>query len=372
MTDSPKRRRATTPPETPTGYRASRRASKTAKQAKKAEKQHQLVTGAQRAGRGAKNLTIVIVQGLAVLGIAILVLLLAAMLINWGVRWNARRVAEKDSAVAQLERRARDNIVVIGADGERATGFLAMRLDSKDRRAYGIAIPDGAFLDVPGQGFERIGEAYPAGASTVVSSIANYLTVPFRSYVVVPAAVYKDAVTRQVVRGVVESATDSNLSKTELDELAKQIARVPKDNVALVPMPVRPIKLGDQTYFEPQKTELADLLKSWWGVDANKKIQATRAVVYNGAGKPGIAGEAAQELIRSGIRVVDTQNADSFDYDTTKIIVRRGDAKRGDEVKRVLGVGEVSSDPSRQDVTDVIVIIGKDYRPKDAEKTKED
>ena len=95
-------------------------------------------------------------------------------------------------------------------------------------------------------------------------------------------------------------------------------------------------------------------------------------VVYNGAGKPGIAGEAAQELIRSGIRVVDTQNADSFDYDTTKIIVRRGDAKRGDEVKRVLGVGEVSSDPSRQDVTDVIVIIGKDYRPKDAEKTKED
>jgi hypothetical protein len=128
-------------------------------------------------------------------------------------------------------------------------------------------------------------------------------------------------------------------------------------------MPVKPIKLGDQTYFEPQKNEVADLLKSWWGVDPSQASVATRVVVYNGAGAPGIAGEAAQELIRAGLKVIDTQNADSFDYATTKIVVRRGDADRGEEVRKVLGVGDVSVEPSTQNVTDVIVIVGKDYTP---------
>jgi len=358
-------------PETPSGYRSTRRASKAARQAKKAERQHKLVSGAQRTGRSFRNLLIVTVQALAALLVAALVLLLVAFVINEAVRWNARRVAERDSAVAQLERRSKENLVVIGADGEKAVGFLAIRVDEEDGQVYGIAIPDGAFLDVPGQGFERVGDAFPAGPDAVVSSIANYLTVPFRSYIVVPSAVYRDALTRQVVRGLPEAATESNMSDTEIKTLSAALGKVPQKNVALVPMPVKPIKLGDQTYFEPQKTEVADLLKSWWGVDPSKGTRVTRAVIYNGAGKPGVAGEAAQQLIRSGIRVVDTQNADSFDYETTKIVVRRGDVKRGELVKRVLGVGEVSSDPSDQNVTDLVVIIGKDYKPPKAGEKKE-
>ncbi|HSK46932.1 MAG TPA: LytR C-terminal domain-containing protein [Coriobacteriia bacterium] len=359
----PRRTKTPPPPEVPKGYRSTRRGSKALKQAKKAEKQHRIVTGAQRTGRTARNVLIVTVQVLAALTLGALVLLFAAMLINQAVRWNAQRVASKDSAVAQLEQRARENVVIIGADGEKASGFLALRVDQKGGQVFGIAIPDGAFLDVPGQGFERIGDAYPAGPEVVVSSVANYLTVPFRSYIVVPSRVYRDAIRRQVVRGLPEAAVSSNLSDDEIAALSAQLAKVPQKNVALVPMPVKPIKLGDQTYFEPQKAEVADLLKSWWGVDPSKGAQATRAVIYNGAGKPGIAGEAAQQLIRSGIRVIDTQNADSFDYDTTKIIVRRGDVQRGNKVRDVLGVGDVSSDPSSQDVTDLIVIIGKDYRP---------
>jgi hypothetical protein len=252
---------------------------------------------------------------------------------------------------------------VIGADGEEAVGFLALRVDREGEQVFGIAVPDGAFLDVPGQGFERIGDAYPAGPETVTSAISNYLTVPFRSYITVPSAVYRDALTRQVVQGIPEASTGSSLTREELSALSEQLETIPQKNVALVPMPVKPIKLGDQTYFEPQKEEVADLLKSWWGVDPSQGNAATRVVVYNGAGIPGLAGEAAQALIRAGVRVVDTQNADSFGYDTTQIIVRRGDPSRGEEVKKVLGVGEVSSEPSQQDVTDVIVIIGKDYRP---------
>jgi hypothetical protein len=54
-----------------------------------------------------------------------------------------------------------------------------------------------------------------------------------------------------------------------------------------------------------------------------------RVIVYNGSGEPGVAGEAAQVLIRRGYRVVDTKNADNFDYDTTQIVVQSRGTSRG-------------------------------------------
>lgn len=363
MTEAPRRTKTPPAPEQPQGYRSTRRGSKALKTAKRAEQQHKLVTGMHRTGRSMRNVLILIVQAIAALGITVIVLLLAALIINEGVRWNARRAAEKGSSAAEMERRSRENVIVVGADDEKAVGFMALKVDRRGEQVFGIAIPDGAFLDVPGQGFQRIGDAYSAGPEAVASAVSNYLTVPFRKYIVVPTSVYRDALTRQVVRGIPEQATATNLSADELTAMSKSLEDIPQKNVALVPLPVKPIKLGDQTYFEPQKSEVADLLKSWWGVDPSAQNQATRAVVYNGAGVPGIAGEAAQQLIRAGIRVIDTQNADSFDYKVTKIVVRRGDAERGEEIRKVLGVGQVSVEPSEQDVTDVVVIIGKDYVP---------
>ena len=48
--------------------------------------------------------------------------------------------------------------------------------------------------------------------------------------------------------------------------------------------------------------------------------------------------------------------------------VRRGGAERGDAVRNALGVGEVVVETSTADVADVIIVIGKDYRPPAAEK----
>jgi len=59
--------------------------------------------------------------------------------------------------------------------------------------------------------------------------------------------------------------------------------------------------------------------------------------------------------------VVDTKNADRFDYETTQVIVQNGDQSAGDAVKEVLGVGEIVMQPADQQVADVIVIIGSDY-----------
>jgi hypothetical protein len=131
----------------------------------------------------------------------------------------------------------------------------------------------------------------------------------------------------------------------------------------LVPLPVKPIDLGGQTFFEPQRDKIADLLLQWWDVRLGAEDTAVRVIIYNGAGTPGIAGVAAQQLIAAGMRVVDTKNADRFDYETTLVVVQDGNMAQGEQVKSALGLGEVVDKPSDQDVADVIVIIGKDYKP---------
>lgn len=364
MTDERLRRSKTPePPEVPTGYRQSRRGSKSAKVAKKAQRQHAVVSVFDGVWRGVRKIVYVAAYAAAVVLAGLIVVLLLVTAVNTVARWNAQRLAGGAPAPAATTDRARENLLVIGQEGDQAAGFLALRVDEKGEQVFGIAIPDGAFIDVPGQGFDRIGEAYRAGPDIAMTAISNYLTVPFERYVVVPKNVYTDALTAQEVSGIVDGVQQTNLSATEKSALAKTFAAIPQANVALVPMPVKPLKLGDQTYFEPQREEIADLLKSWWGIDATDQVQAVRVIVYNGAGVPGIAGEAAQVLIRAGFRVVDTKNADNFDYATTKIVVREGDVARGNEIRDVLGVGDVSVEPSSADVTDVIVIIGKDFTP---------
>ena len=349
--------------ELPRGYRSTRRGSKSAKSAKRAVKFDAATEIFDRVGSGMRNVGIILAVGLVGLLVAIIAFLLLAMAINGVVRWNAQRIAVKSNTAAGLDQKAKENLVIIGVEGDKAVGFLAMRVDHKGKQVFGIAIPDGAFVEVPGQGFERAGESYNSGAEVSLSTVSNYLTVPFRTYLVVPASVYRNILKQQSVSGVTGLATASNLRESQLADLANLLKDIPQKNTALVPLPVKPIKLGDQTYFEPQRAQVADLLKSWWGVDASQVANVTRVIVYNGAGAPGIAGEAAQQLIRNGFRVVDTKNADNFKYKTTQVVVQRGSTDRGAEIVRVLGVGKVVNNPSEQDVADVIVIIGKDYKP---------
>lgn len=359
----PKRSRLPEAPEAPRGYRQTRRGSSALKTSRRAQKKHEVAMAVTRAGRSTRNVLLVIVQAIAVAGAVLLVLLLIANGVNTFTRWNAKRLAEQASSPEGQARRAKENVLFVGVDGDKAVGYLAVRVDRQSGQVFGIAMPDGAFVNIPGRGFERIGEAWEGGPETALATVSNFFTVPFENYVVVPAASYREALTAQAVATLPAAATTSNLGTDELAVLQRDLERVPRDNVAIVPMPVKPIKLGDQTYFEPQRAEIADLLKTWWGVDPEAGEDVTRVIVYNGAGIPGIAGEAAQVLIRAGFRVIDTKNADTFDYRATEIVVRRGDATRGDSVREALGVGSVVVETSTADVTDVIVIIGKDYKP---------
>lgn len=364
MTDQiPRRAKPKHAPEMPSGYRASRRGSKSSKSAKWTERTHRVTSAMEGVATVTRNIGYLAAMALGGLLVLVLVLLLLATAINGVVRWSAQRAAAKSGSATEIERLSKENLLVIGVDKGKAIGFLALRVDQRGGQVFGIAIPDGAFIEVPGQGFERVGESYLAGADVSLAAISNYLTVPFRSYITVPAAVYRDALKRQAVAGITAARERTNASDAQLADISSALAKIEQKNTALVPLPVKPIKLGDQTYFEPQRAQVADLLKAWWGVDATKSAKVTRVILYNGAGKPGIAGVAAQQLIRNGFRVVDTKNANNFGYKQTIVIVQSGPASQGDKIVSVLGAGVVKEQPSEQDVADVIVIIGKDYTP---------
>jgi hypothetical protein len=259
--------------------------------------------------------------------------------------------------------KARENLLVISEKDGKATGFLAIRVDEKQGQVFGIAIPDGAFIEVPGQGFERVGDSYLAGPDVSMSAISNFLSVTFNRYVVVPETTYQKALRAQSMKDLMKAVTKSNLSAADAVSVTTTLDKTPTEDVALVPLTVKPITLGSETYFEPQRKELADLVESWWGVKLSESDKVVRIIVYNGAGTPGIAGEAAQQLIRGGFRVVDTKNADNFNYKETQIVVQNKDMTAGQAVRKVIGTGKVIDQVSDQDVADVIIIIGKDYKP---------
>jgi hypothetical protein len=180
---------------------------------------------------------------------------------------------------------------------------------------------------------------------------------------VVPAEEYQAAVKGQSVSRILAKQTSSNLSPAERQSLEQAIAKTDKENVAIVPLPVKPITLGNVTYYEPQRAQVADVVKSWWGVDLETQQQVSRVILYNGVGTPGLAGQAAQELIRAGFRVVDTKNADKFGYEQTLIVVQRGPVSAGERAAKVLGAGKVANKPADNSVADMVIIIGKDYKP---------
>ena len=84
--------------------------------------------------------------------------------------------------------------------------------------------------------------------------------------------------------------------------------------------------------------------------------------VLNGSGRPGLARLGTRRLRRMGLDVVYFGNADSV-VDSTRIVVRRGDAGVATQVRQALGIGRVGSKRDSLRRVDVSVILGPDYRP---------
>jgi hypothetical protein len=348
------------------GYRTSKRTSRVGKQRRRSEKVARARQGVtervSRIGSRAGRVATWFGFGLVALVGAALILWGVAIGVNSAVRWNERRIAAGESARMRALN-AKENVLVIGVQSGRAVGFLALKAERSGKRVLGLAIPDGAYVEVPGQGFERIGTSFEASPDVSKDAVSNYLGVPFERYVEVTAQVYQNLMKTQAVAKLLDGVAKSDLKPAETEELKAFLATVKAKDVWLVPLPVRQVAVGDQRFFEPQREQVADLLLSWWGVKADATKQASRVIVFNGTGSPGVAGKAAQQLIRAEFRVVDSRNADNFDYKRTQILLYHGNKADAMRIHDILGVGDIREVDAPQGITDIIVVIGHDYVP---------
>ena len=85
--------------------------------------------------------------------------------------------------------------------------------------------------------------------------------------------------------------------------------------------------------------------------------------VLNANGRSGDARVGTRLLRRHGIDVVFFGNADAGTLDSTRIIVRRGSAKVGEQVRAALGLGKVEIDLDSSKLLDVSVLLGTDFVP---------
>lgn len=281
-----------------------------------------------------------------------------ALGINAFARWNARRIAAQNTSVTATSQ----NVLVIGVRDGAAIGFTALKVERDTKRVLGIAIPEGAFVEVPGQGFERIGVSFGSGPTVSEATVSNYFGVAFTKYIVIDGDSYQALLQDQNIGAITDNIVTTDLSASERSSLVTFLKGTAAGDVWIVPLPLKAMTAGTERYFEPQRAQVADLLLKWWGVRADQQKTRPRVIVYNGVGTSGLASVAAQQLIRAGFQVVDSGNADRFDYTTTTILVYHAPTE-AQAVRAALGVGAIRMQSAPQEITDMIVILGADYLP---------
>ncbi|HEX6918788.1 MAG TPA: LytR C-terminal domain-containing protein [Actinomycetes bacterium] len=93
-----------------------------------------------------------------------------------------------------------------------------------------------------------------------------------------------------------------------------------------------------------------------------------RVLVQNGVGTPGLVDKARTRLVDAGLRFVNGGNAAQFGRTTTVVLIPDGSdesLQRGKRVAKTLGVpaGAVEISNQGQTVAEVIVILGRDFKP---------
>ena len=109
----------------------------------------------------------------------------------------------------------------------------------------------------------------------------------------------------------------------------------------------------------------ANLAASW---PTSARGQRKQVYVQNGVGTPGLVGSACTRLVNAGYALAGSGNARTFDFPTSKVLVfdrTVASAQLGNAVARTLQLptSDVAVSTNGGNVADVVVILGKDYKP---------
>jgi hypothetical protein len=152
--------------------------------------------------------------------------------------------------------------------------------------------------------------------------------------------------------------------------LAGLAAAARADNVLPTDLPVQKIDAGGQPAYRVDTAATKQFVDANLAASlpASARGERKRVFVQNGVGTPGLVITACNKLVDAGYAFAGSGNASEFGHATSKVLVfdsSVASAKLGNAVARSLRlpVGDVAVSTQGQNVADVIVILGKDYKP---------
>jgi len=163
----------------------------------------------------------------------------------------------------------------------------------------------------------------------------------------------------------------ASLGPQRLGTLLTGLAADNKSPSGVLPivLPVQKIDSGGQPVFRVDDDKTHALVTSNLdaSLPASARVTRTRVLIQNGVGTPGLVGPACQRLTAAGYTVVGSGNANSFDFNQSKVLVfdnSVASAELGNRVAATLRLSgnDVAVSNEGQNVADVIVILGKDYK----------
>lgn len=239
---------------------------------------------------------------------------------------------------------------------------LLVRKRSKDKLSV-ISIPSNMLVDIPGYGFEKIGQAFSAGGMPkMLSTIRNFLGVKIDYWIKLDYKDFKRLANQNNFTKMISTTDETNLSLNQRLQLAEEIGEVNLTDIEIFALPVKLITLNEITYADPDKEEISQLIAKIFNIKNKKREQITRVVVLNGSGVPGVAGQVAERLIQNGYKVIESKNADNFTYDVTQIINFGADSQTANKIRILVGTGIVIKRTPVQELADIAIIVGKDYQ----------
>jgi hypothetical protein len=167
------------------------------------------------------------------------------------------------------------------------------------------------------------------------------------------------------------AGASSTLGATKLASLLAGLRADEHANAVLpTDLPTTKIDAGGAPAYRVDGTQTTQFVRSNLAASWPASARRARPSVYvqNGVGTPGLANSACARLTSSGYAFAGSGNAASFGHKVSTVLVFSksiASAQLGDAVARALRLpaSDVAVSQQGQNIADVVVILGKDFKP---------
>ena len=149
---------------------------------------------------------------------------------------------------------------------------------------------------------------------------------------------------------------ETNIKVQDTITLANLFKNVNRGGFKVETVQTNPVYIEGISYLEPDVKEIRQRVKSLiYSRNSGMKVE-----VLNGNAMSGIAHKIAEDLELQGFGIVNIGNADSFDYEKTKIIVHSKKVNLDNEFKKLFNDFEIVKEYQNNANVDLVIILGED------------